>query len=274
MGEKKSVDMTLENNERFVNRVKSRMRLKTAVLLFIIALLAITTATLAWFTLNSFSSVNNMEMTIGTGAELLVSTVNNGTDLTKYGKEITNEMINSHLREYNTNLNSMRLDPVTSSNGTAFYSQFNEKRTENVGGFLEFDIYFIATKDIWVHLSSDETETNAADGTRVNTNSTGSMAEVVRAVRMSFTDAGNSTRIYEPNKASAVASQVTFDLPSPMRYSNDTRLFQLKEMEPTKVTVRLWIEGEDPQCNNDIQNAHLAVQLCFKGTDENNESIG
>lgn len=259
-------------NRAMIERIKSRMKLKTTILVFLIALLAVSTGTLAWFTLNTFSAVDNLEMTIGTGAQLLVSTEDHGTDLSLYTKEITNEMIDEYLREYDTRLSEIRLDPLTSDKGIEFFTQRGVQRTENVGGYLEFPIYFIGTKDMYVHLTTDNTGTDNDNGTKVTTTETGVKADVVNCPRVSFEDNG-STKIYEPNRETPVAGQTTFDIPTPMNYTDNTRLFFLKAMTPKKIMVRLWIEGEDPQCDDDVQDAQLTVALCFMGTDENNEAI-
>ena len=58
-----------------------------------------------------------------------------------------------------------------------------------------------------------------------------------------------------------------------MNYSDSSRLFHLDEMSPKKVTIRLWIEGEDPQCDDDVQDADLSVALSFVGTDDQNVPI-
>lgn len=263
----------LNKRNETIEKIKRKMKLKTTILIFLIALLALCTGTLAWFTLNTFSAVNNLEMRIGTGAELKVSTENHGTDLSKYVKVITNEMINDYLREYDTELSEIKLDPLTSDKGIEFFTQYGNKRTENVGGYLEFPIYFIATKDMYVHLSSDETDTDKGDGARVFTTETGIKADVVNCPRISFEDIDGSTKIWEPNISTPVAGQTTFDIPTPMNYTDNTRLFFLEAMTPKKVMVRLWVEGEDPQCDDDVQDAQLTVQLCFFGTDENNEAI-
>lgn len=271
---KHSSGIHLAENELSVNRAQKRIQLKVSILVFILALLAIISATLAWFTLNTFSSIDDLEMTIGTGAELFISDKNHGTDLSLYGKTITNEMVNEQLAKYNTSLAEIKLDPVTSSNGRVFYSEEGGDRTENTGGFLEFDVYLIATEDMWIHLTSDDTENNAKNGTLVSTNSSAPMSNVTRAVRISFTGDGESAKIYEPNSGSPVGGQTTFDLPEPMRYTDNTRLFKINSMEPYKTTIRIWIEGEDPECINNIRDSHLSVRLCFKGTNDNNESIG
>ncbi|MDP4120941.1 MAG: hypothetical protein Q8876_07830 [Bacillota bacterium] len=251
----------------------SRRRLRTAVLLCLVTLLGGFTATFAWFSLSSFSSIENMQMTIGTGAQLLVATNNYGTDLSKYSNTITGDMIDSSLASYNVKLASFKLDPVTSSDGMKFYSKSGVLRAENQNTYLEFSLYFISTKDMWVHLTSNSSDTKKNDGTSVTT-TTASASGVTRCVRISFSDPQNDTKIYEPNKGTPVANQATFDLPSPMKYTNDNRLFDLKSLTPTKITIRLWVEGNDPECVNNIQSAQLGVLLGFAGTDENNEVIG
>lgn len=265
-------DNNNDNNERLIERIKRRMKLKSTIMILIIALLAVCTGTLAWFTLNTFASVNDLEMTIGTGAQLLVSTEDHGTDLSKYVKVITNEMINEYLKDYDTDLEKIELAPLTSAVGIDMLTQRGVKREPNTGGYLEFPIYFIGTKDMYVHLTSDDTATGKNDGSGVSTTSTGGKADIIYCPRVSFEENG-STRIWEPNQGSAVAGQSTFDLPNPMSYTNNTRLFHLDAMKPKKIMVRLWIEGEDPQCDDDVQQAQLTVALCFMGTDENNEAI-
>lgn len=265
-----------DNNERLIERIKKRMKLKSTIMILIIALLAVATGTLAWFTLNTFASVNDLEMTIGTGAQLLVSTEDHGSDLSKYVKVITNEMINDYLKKsLNDNeagIDKIVLDPSTSDKGIDILTRGGKKREANTGGYLEFPIYFIGTKDMYVHLTSDDTATNKNDGSHVSTTETGVKADVINCPRISFEENG-STRIWEPNQGAAVAGQSTFDLPKPMSYTNNTRLFHLDAMKPKKIMIRLWVEGEDPQCDDDVQDAQLTVALCFMGTDENNEAI-
>ncbi len=273
MGKDCSKIENLNKSNETIEKIKAKMKLKSTVLIFLIALLALSTGTLAWFTLNTFSAVNNLEMHIGTGAELKVSIENHGTDLSQYGKVITNEMINEYLRDYDTNISEMLLFPVTSRNGVDLYTQGGAEVTENVEGYLEFPIYFIGTKDMYVHLSSDNTGTDKDDGSRVSTTETGIKSDVVYCPRISFEDSDGSAKIWEPNISSPVAGQTTFDIPTPMNYTDNSRLFFLEAMTPKRVMVRLWVEGEDPQCDDDVQDAQLSVQLCFFGTDENNEAI-
>ena len=258
-----------------LNKAQVRIKRKTTILLCIIAFLVLITSTLAWFTLNSFASVENIQMDITTGVELRVDMENHGSDIELYKKTITNEMINSYLRTHGDyTLADQMLDPVTTSNGIAFESERGALREAGKDSFLEFECYFIASKDMWVHLSSDDA--NDMEGTSVTTTETGLKAEVVQAVRVGFEEDGATpAAIYEPNKSgSAVNGQTTFDLSTPMAYSNGTRLFHLNELEPKKVTIRLWAEGNDPQCDDDVQRSNVTIRLLFSGTDEENVPFG
>ena len=125
-----------------------------------------------------------------------------------------------------------------------------------------------------MHLTTESSKQGEDDGTKVTTTSTGAKADVVNCARVDFSTDKNGTAIYEPNRGTPVSGQTTFDLPSgTMQYSNSTRLFHLDQLTPTKATIRIWIDGEDPQCDDDVQEAQLGVQLGFVGCDENNVPI-
>ena len=256
------------------NRKKSlKKRKKLIAFLSILTLVGLITSTYAWFTVNTFAGVDTLDLHISVSAQLKVSMENNGDDLDKYVKVITNEMIDGYLGSYNTSLSDTLLDPVTSVDGRTFTNKRGAERTPNNRSYLEFECYFIATEDMWVHLTTEDTEVGADDGTSVTSSSNLPKAEVVQCTRVGFaTD--DSVAVYEPNKATQINALSTFDLPSgKMVYTNSTRLFHLNEMEPKKVTIRLWIDGEDPQCDDDVQDADLSVKLGFIGCDENNVPI-
>lgn len=255
-------------------KVPRKKRRRLIVFIAIITLLSMTSATVAWFSVNTFAGVDNLDIKISMSAQLKVGMENYGTDLTKYTKVITNEMIDSYLKKQNTSLKETVLDPVTTTNGTRFTNQRGTVRKANDRSYLEFECYFIATEDMWVHLTTESTKAGEDDGTKVSTTSTGAKADVVKCTRVDFSTDKNGTAIYEPNRGTPVNGQKTFDLPSgTMQYSDNTRIFHLDQLTPTKVTIRIWIDGEDPQCDDDVQDAQLGVQLGFIGCDENNNPI-
>lgn len=255
-------------------KVPLRKRKRIIIFVAIITLLSMTTATVAWFTVNTFAGVDNLDLHISVSAQLKVAMEDYGTDLSKYTKVITNEMVDSYLAKQNTKLSDILLDPVTTTNGKELTNRAGAVREPNKRTYLEFECYFIATEDMWVHLTTESTEAGNDDGTKVTTTSTGPQADVVNCTRVSFESADGSMAIYEPNKDVAVNGQTTFDLPGgAMVYSDSTRLFHLDELSPKKVTIRVWIDGEDPQCDDDVQSAQLGVQLGFVGCDNDNNPI-
>ncbi len=255
-------------------KVPQKRRRRLIVFVAIITLLSMTTATVAWFSVNTFAGVDNLDLHISVSAQLKVGMEDYGTDLSKYTKVITNEMVDSYLAKHNTRLADTLLDPVTTTDGMRFTNQRGTVRPANDRSYLEFECYFIATEDMWVHLTTESTEQGNDDGTKVTTTSTGPKADVVNCARVDFSTETNGTAIYEPNRGNPVSGQTTFDLPSgAMVYSNNTRIFHLEQLKPTKVTIRVWIDGEDPQCDDDVQEAQMSVQLGFIGCDENNRPI-
>lgn len=255
-------------------KVPGKRRKRLIIFLAIITLLSMTTSTVAWFTVNTFAGVDSLDLQISVSAQLKVAMEDFGTDLDKYTKVITNEMVDSYLAKHNASMEDMLLDPVTTTDGVRFVSQRGAVREANDRSYLEFECYFIATEEMWVHLTTESTKQGNDDGTKVTTTETGPKADVVNCTRVDFSTEKNGTAIYEPNRGTPVNGQSTFDLPSgTMVYTNNTRLFHLDEMTPTKATIRVWVDGEDPQCDDDVQDAQLSVQLGFIGCDENNVPI-
>ena len=255
-----------------LKRAQARIKRKFTFMLSIIAMLVLITATLAWFTLSNFASVNDINLKISTAPELFIDVENRGTDTSLWKKTLTNDMVNSALRSQNAPiLSEQLLDPVTTTNGITFSSQSGSARTSNSDSFVEFKVWFIATADMWVHLSGQTVQVDGVNSTTsCTTTDTGGKADIIRAVRMSFEDSG-SAAIWEPNKGNPVNGQTTFDVSQ--TFSNDTRLFKLTKLTPKEITFRIWAEGNDPECDNDVMNANLTIQLLFGGSDENNGSL-
>jgi len=255
-----------------LKKTQVRTKYKFNIMLSVIAMLVLIAATLAWFTLSNFASVNQIDLHISTAPGLYLDIENRGTsDLSAWKKTLTNDMINEYLTSVSAPaIADQLLDPVTSSDGIAFTNRTGVTRTANNDSFMEFKVWFIATTDMWVHLSGETVEvvsgTNAT--TACTTTETGAKADVVNALRVSYEDS-SSAAIWEPNKGSAVAGQTTFDV-NGANYSNDTRIFHLDAMTPKQITFRIWAEGEDPECDDDIQAANATIEMLFCGTDNDN----
>ena len=268
------IELSQELNK--LKKAQARIKRRTTFLLSVIAMLVLITATLAWFTLSNFANVNDITLNISTAPELFLDIENRGTeDLTLWKKTLTNEMVNTYLASVNApDIEKQLLDPVTTSNGINFFSQHGVARTANSDTYMEFKVWFIATKEMYVHLSGQTVEIGDEQATTsVTTTETGVKADVVNCLRVSFEDESvtGAAPIYEPNKGTAVAGQTTFDVSN--TFNNDTRVFHLDAMTPKQITVRIWVEGEDPECDNDVQSANLTLTMLFGGSDENNEGF-
>ena len=264
--------LELQQELQKLKKAQARIKRKFTFLLSVIAMLVLITATLAWFTLSNFASVSDINLKISTAPQLYLDIENRGTDTSLWKKTLTNDMINTALRAQNApTLDQQLLDPVTTSNGVSFAGQTGNARTANNNSFIEFKVWFIATTDMWVHLSGQTVQVEGKDSTTsISTTETGSKADVVRAVRVSYEDSG-SAAIWEPNRGNPVNGQSTFDVSQ--SFSNDTRLFKLDKLTPKQITFRIWAEGNDPECDDDVQDANLTIQMLFGGTDDTNSSF-
>ena len=117
-------------------KMSSRSRRRLIVFIAIITLLSMTTSTVAWFTINTFAGVDTLDVHISVAVQLKFAMHDYGTDLSKYGKVITNEMIDEFLAGDNTKLADILLDPVTSNDGTRFTNKSGAERQRNKKSFL------------------------------------------------------------------------------------------------------------------------------------------
>ena len=264
--------LELQQELQKLKKAQVRIKRKFTFMLSIIAMLVLITATLAWFTLSNFASVNDITLKISTAPELYLDIENRGTDVSLWKKTLTNDMVNTSLRAQNApTLDQQLMDPVTTSNGISFSGQTGNSRDANNTTYIEFKVWFIATADMWVHLSGQTVEVEGQNATTAcTTTETGAKADVTKAVRVSYEDNG-SAAIWEPNKGTPVNGQTTFDVGQ--SFSNDTRLFHLDKLTPKQITFRIWAEGNDPECDNDVQDANVTFEMLFGGTDENNSSF-
>lgn len=291
------------------NTQKLAAKAKAALLLLLLGLISITTATYAWFTITSAGKVNEMSMQVTTGDKLGIST-HYSTNLDDYQNEITTEAVNAALGAalgYTKGTADIALAPLTSGNGVRLYTRgvntFAGALPEGAGpsdpakqkDHLELTLWFMSSSEMYVYLTAENSNPATADGTSVRSDGTKNnalQAHVADAARLSFTvytdgagntqDTAGGVLIYEPVKQGAVtlegraaadagtATQPTFTLNDTEK---DALLFKLEPEQPRRVVVRLWLEGEDEQCVNtdtvNIEKAWLNATLRFVGKDKN-----
>ena len=278
MAENRGVQTQLQTVEELnaeLATLRARVKYKTSFSIFIISLLVMITTTLAWFTVSGLAGTDGLDMNCTTGSDLRIATSNLGTDINAYEKEVTAEMINAQLTANNYKvLQDIRLEPLSTQNassdiGTRLFLQNGTERTEEGPGngeYLLINLWLISGNAVDVYLTDKESEAGANDGTKITSaaDNTAAQAEVVRAARISFAPEGESPKIYEVEQRGYAANQ-TNAFWNISENSEANKICSLEANTPKQITVRVWIEGEDPLCDNSVQQAGFSVDLQFEG---------
>ena len=230
---------------------RARLNLYQSMLIFLLALASITGATYAWFTLSSSVRLHNMTLNIIDNDALRID-IQAHEQIEQYFQELDGNVVLEASA-------SKELYPVSSTDGTNFYDEDGTFNTDTVNTYLEVPLHFMSTRDMYVHLSG-KGQSESGEGTNVS-----GTQGVEQALRISFT-ADGTTKIYEPYGA----SWGTFSLEGVQSYREDDTLFFIEKEKDKTVIMRVWIEGTDPQCTDELRKALYEIELYFAGTDENN----
>lgn len=241
-------------------------RVMTSVLLILLAMVSITAATVAWFTIADRTKVRSMSMEITSGTNLRFD-LDAHPVFEEYVKTLAFEQIADRMRrEKGFDMRTVPLEPVTTSDYNTFTLENGTVVESRKGSYLEFVLHFMAKQDMIVHLSS-ASSSGQNDGTAIS-----SQKEMLpNAMRISFT-IGNQTMVYDPgmgNISTTSGNAKIFGLPSPeyMAYTDDNALFPLKADVDQPVKVHIWLEGTDEACTDELRGADYSIRMRFVGTD-------
>lgn len=224
--------------------------LRTSLLLVLLALVSMTMATYAWFSIADHTRVKSMSMEITTGANLRFD-LDAHAVFEDYVKTLSFEEIANRMRgDYGFDMREVPLEPVTTSDYHTFTFEKGKIAERDEGVYLEFWLHFMGLQDMYVHLTPEDSEPGKDDGTKISSEN----PNLPRAMRISFTVDG-STVVYD-----------TAGEPEP-------ELFFLKAEEDLPVLVHIWLEGTDEACTDDLKGADYSISLRFVGTDENGEIL-
>lgn len=267
------------------------------IMVVIMGVFFLTTATYAWFSLTNAPKVNNLVLKAGTAGNLLIS----NEKTTGFSDSISLELDGECC-----------LRPLTTINGKTFYrpvyassgmvesisktpisnDELNAmaNKVETKGGWLIKKTFYLkaTVKD----LSSVDVRLMAPIQTResgtvisnINKNSYGA-----EAVRVSFSY-DTVTAVLEPNADVitdvANASQASlagwknmsvikqganykFSNDNGRTYTSDVsaKLFDIPTNKPVEVTMYIWLEGADRDCVNEIMGNSINVELRFISED-------
>lgn len=262
-----------DQNKKIQNKKTVRQRVYISLMLTLIALVAVTAATVAWFSIADRTKVNTMGLDIVADVEMRMDLDAHDT-IDQYVRTLSFESIQNRIqREKGFSMSATPLSPVTTSDYSTFTYENGKVAEATEGSYLEFTLHFMAAKDMIVHLTSAESDTGKGDGTMVSS----SEAALPQAMRISFT-ADGQTWVYDPGAGdflnSSGAVKVFGLAPAEdMKVGDNNALFTLKEGEDKPVVVHIWLEGTDPQCTDELKKADYSIRLRFTGTDMNGKSF-
>ena len=247
---------------------KIRNRLYTSVLLVLMALVAVTAATVAWFSIADNTKVRSMSLDIMTDVDLRMD-LDAHSSIEQYVKTLSFESIAARIQqEKGFSVQETPLNPVTTTDCNIFSFENGSTVESTSGSYLEFTLHFMAEKDMVVHLTSANSSDTAEDGTLVSSGN----SQLPQAMRISFST-DNQNWVYDPGMEDSLQNSGnlrSFGLNSPsgMRISDNNALFSLKQGQDKAVVVHIWMEGTDEACTDELQSADYSIRLRFTGTDE------
>lgn len=242
-----------------------RSRLYTSLLLVLLALAAITAATVAWFSIADKTKVNTMSLDIVSDVELRMD-LDAHESFEEYVKKLSFESIAARMRsEKGFDMQTTPLEPVTTSDQNTFTYENGAVVPDTKGAYLTFTLHFMAEKDMIVHLNSAESSDGAGDGTNISSNN----ASLPESMRISFT-ADGQTWVYDQGMGDTrlvSGSTATFGLPTlgSNRVNHNNAMFSLQKNTDKPVLVHIWMEGTDPACTDSLKAADYAIRLRFTG---------
>lgn len=242
-----------------------RSRFYTSVLLVLLALAAITAATVAWFSIADKTKVKTMSLDIASDVDLRMD-LDAHEKFKDYIKKLSFESISARMQsEKGFSMQTTPLEPVTTTDYSTFTYENGTAVPDTKGAYLTFTLHFMAEKDMIVHLNSENSSEEDSDGTNISSANTA----LPESMRISFT-ADEKTWIYDQgmgDSRSVAGNAVTFGLPSAgnMKLNENNALFSLKKKVDKPILVHIWMEGTDPACTDSLKAADYAIRMRFTG---------
>lgn len=249
-----------------------KRKVKTSLLALMIAIVSITTATIAWFTIADNTRLRGMGMDITSGQSLRFD-LDAHEKYEDYVKTLSFEAICGRiLKDTGIDFREKSLEPVTTGDCISFRYEDGSEADRLSGDYMEYTLHFIADHDMNVHITSLSGKDDDA-GTLIASQN----EDLVRSMRIAFVS-DEGTVVYDPylEVESRTEGNVTyFTIPNAdkMVYNETNVLFKLKAGEDKPVRVLVWIEGTDEACSNDLKGTDYSISMRFEGTDENFKSF-
>jgi len=264
--------MKNERTKKPGNRFSPGQQTYMTVLLVMIALVAITAATAAWFSIAEKTNVYSMSMNISSGPALRFDLYSHD-EFEEYRQTLSFEEIAGYVqRQLGYDMRTTVIQPVTTEDYETFTLRSGEVKAKDSGFYWEFPLHFMGTEDMIVHLTA-KNSTDKEDGTKI----TSPRENLPQSMRICFETDGNHM-VFDPGmgdyseisgKNKIFGLQLTTDTWD----NNNSILFSLPAYTDKYVTVRIWMEGTDEACTDELKESDFAIRLRFEGTDEEGKPL-
>jgi hypothetical protein len=270
-----------------------RKRIITIIVTALIMTCLFSVGVVAWFTVSNQANVNKLAISAGTVGTLKIADSNaSGTRTGEYTNAIA------------LNVSDVVLSPVTTTNGVLFKSPVYRGDTVVDLNAITNDKLnqYIYEKKYYLKVEADDTtvegnykiyltSSNNKTGTYLENIIANSANDAVNAIRISFTatdKSGTKTYIYEPGYGGVNAEQETAEdknkdtIPTADLIQNKASgqfqganapdsayIFEVEPNQELLVTMRVWIEGKDPECANSIQLNDITGSIQFASVNVN-----
>lgn len=281
-------------------------RLKSKLLVCLLYVAVLSTATYAWFTLNNKPKVFNLSLTAGASADLLIADDLGGSP-GEYGEELDLK----EARQDPVAMDEMELNPVTTSDAVTFYEPVYSGDTvssaKEITNEEDLNKSFVYKKTFFLRAGSlkNKSGKKAAStpkrydimllGEKTGEENSGCVikqgdgaaeASAANSIRIAFVldNPDGDIPIYEPNSDSHNGGEKANNGVSYGQYEtlkqpseggafeggengNSKKLFTIREEEDVLVTMLVWIEGTDDDCTNSIQMDEIIGNIQFTSKD-------
>ena len=271
---------------------KQKNRLRYALIMSLICVVLLSGATYAWFTIANNAAVNNINLQVVSDGKLYISSKDDFSTNKKTAIEF-DDSLNKTLYPCTTRNGKDMIKPVYTASDTVGRAVAIADK-EKASYYYETDVWLYVDEVLADGAVQNDYDITLGKNDATNTGTyikadSGNSNHPEYCIRFSFEYDGKVS-IYEPNsngsnvgregtdyaydntgvllnsdvKVHKQKSDGNFDETETPYYEGDsTALFTIKGNTPSKVKIKIWFEGTDKDCMNEIQAQKIVGQLKF-----------
>lgn len=295
MKKQRMEENTMEEKKKNNPDSERRSKLVSAILMAFVCVMMMSGATYAWFTMSNTARVNSLKLNVAAEGNLYISKTNDFSAKKNVVAWLDGENPSAKTLYPCTTEDGIAMKKPIYKDEKTVGSVDTIADTEKETYYLEQKFYLLMdegdndnanNQTYSVHLVQKGTGTGDENLGTYFTDSNGGLC-----ARVSFQlkDAASVAGVYEPNYNGTIANPTvaaspaglivvpstlkqkidgTFDAAAsdenkPLNTGDSPKLFEITGDTATEVTIRVWFEGTDDQCCNEIALNEIVAQLKF-----------